>query len=330
MADPEASTAAAFAGDTAHEEPRVPRWMRRFVRPRAPETLPIRLDRRRIYVLPTAYGLFFALLLATMTLGGLNYNNNPALILCFLMFSLVLSSLLRGYLNLSGVRVESIDAVPVHAGERQRLQLRFSAEGRRLRDGLVLQRGRQRVGFSLHDGAVLDVEVQLATQRRGWLPSGRFKLFSRQPLGLFEVWSWLHPDSRTLVWPELEKDPPPPPGAASHEQPRPQRGDSDSPVGLRDYRSGDPLRQVAWKHSARMDRLLVREYEQPAGGQRLFSWAALAPLPGDARARRLASWLVQAEREGHASSLDMPNARFGPSQGQAHLHACFRALALEP
>ena len=103
----------------SHERPRIPHLLRRFVRPRGPEPLPIALHRRRIYVLPTPFGLFFAALLATMTLGGLNYSNNPALILCFLMLSVMLSALLRGYLNLSGVRLVSLDAAPVHAGSPQ-------------------------------------------------------------------------------------------------------------------------------------------------------------------------------------------------------------------
>lgn len=314
----------------AHERPRVPAFLRRFVKPHGSEPLPIALHRRRIYVLPTPYGLFFALLLAAMTVGGLNYNNNPALILCFLMLSLMLSCLLRGYLNLSGVRLESLDAAPVHAGETQRLRLRFAADSRRLRDGLILQRHGNRIAFNLIDAAALDVELPQATHRRGLMPVGRFKLYSQQPLGLFEVWSWLHPEASTLVWPALEKDPPPAPGEGGENRPRPQRGDSDEPIALRDYRSGDPMRQVAWKHSARVDRLLVREYEQPSGSERLLSWEALAPMPSDARARRLARWIVDAERQGQPSTLLMPGTRIGPGQGQAHLHACFRALALAP
>ena len=87
-----------------------------------------------------AFGLFFAALLATMTLGGLNYSNNPALILCFLMLSVMLSALLRGYLNLSGVRLVSLDAAPVHAGSPQPLHLHFSAEGNRPRGRQVRRR----------------------------------------------------------------------------------------------------------------------------------------------------------------------------------------------
>ena len=60
-----------------------------LARPRGPEPLPVAFDRRRIYVLPTAFGAFFALLLAVMLLGALNYNNNPALLLALLLAHLL-------------------------------------------------------------------------------------------------------------------------------------------------------------------------------------------------------------------------------------------------
>ena len=63
----------------------------RWTRPRATEALPIRIDRRRVYVLPTRFGLFYLLLVLTMGLGALNYNNNPALLLCLLLVGAALA-----------------------------------------------------------------------------------------------------------------------------------------------------------------------------------------------------------------------------------------------
>ena len=48
------------------------RWLAQWARPRAVEALPVRLDRRRVYVLPTRFGLFYAALVFTMALGALN------------------------------------------------------------------------------------------------------------------------------------------------------------------------------------------------------------------------------------------------------------------
>ena len=82
-------------------------WLRRrlqsWMRPRQAESLPVRLRRNRIYVLPTATGLFFALLLGTMGLGALNFNNNPGLLLALLLAGAAQASLIAAHMQLSGV-----------------------------------------------------------------------------------------------------------------------------------------------------------------------------------------------------------------------------------
>ena len=100
---------------------------------------------------------------------------------------------------------------------------------------------------------------------------------------------------------------------------------------LRPYRAGDAPRSISWKHSARRDSLLVREYEKPVGIEVILDWRALAPLGHEARIARLARWVDVAEREGRRYTLLLPaHPPFGPGQGASHHHLCLRALALMP
>lgn len=89
-----------------------------FERPRAPERMPVRIGRRRIYVLPTAFGLFYGVLVLAMVLGALNYNNNPALMLALLLGASGLASLIAAHLQLSGLQAEALSAEPVAAAAR--------------------------------------------------------------------------------------------------------------------------------------------------------------------------------------------------------------------
>lgn len=301
-----------------------------LTRLKQPERMPIRIDRRRIYVLPTGFGLFFAALIAAMTLGALNYNNNPALILCFLLGSAMHTSLLRAYLILRGVRLEQVGAEPVHAGQPQTLRLMFGASEARRRPGLRLRLGPSQASFALSDDERSTVAIARPAPTRGLHPIGRIELSTRHPLGLFVAWSWLHPEADVLVYPAIESQAPPLPGRGDRGQPRRRRGLDEEPHSLRDYRGGDPMRLIAWKRSAQIGRLMVREYESPAGADVLLEWRDLSGVEHELRIQRLARWIVEAEKEGLRSTLALPAVRIGPARGAAHVHACLHALAVMP
>jgi hypothetical protein len=65
-----------------------------LTRLRGPELLPLELARRRIYIVPTGFGLGFGVLLLVMLLGALNYANNAALLLTCLLGAAAAASML--------------------------------------------------------------------------------------------------------------------------------------------------------------------------------------------------------------------------------------------
>jgi hypothetical protein len=79
--------------------------------------LPIVLHRRRIYIVPTGFGLGFTVLLAVMVLGALNYSNNSALLLTCLVGAAGAGSMLVAFRTLDGVALTAIRAQTVVAGE---------------------------------------------------------------------------------------------------------------------------------------------------------------------------------------------------------------------
>lgn len=301
-----------------------------LVRPKRPEPLPVRIGRKRIYVLPTGFGLFVAVLLASMLLGGLNYNNNPALLFAFVLAAVANNSLVHAHLILSGVRLKAMHADPVFAGAPLRLRLRFEGEGARARPGLeVLGMGVHCV-FELPASEEHEAVLEIPTHRRGWLDPGRLRVSTVRPLGLARAWSWMRPDARLLVYPALDPDAPPLPEALGDGDSPRTRAHGEQPHHLREYRVGDMPRQIAWKASARADRLLVREYEAAVARDVEIAWEATASLPHEARIRRLARWVVEAERSGSRYSLRLPNQGLPAGRGPEQRHACLRALALLP
>ena len=308
------------------------RWLQRFARPRQPEPLPVRLDRRRVYVLPTRSGLFFALLLAVMGLGALNYNNNPALLLALLLAGAAHSSLLYAHLQLSGLAVEAVAAEPVHAGQPLPLRIALAAGDGRVRRGLQLAvDGAPVVHAEVLPGRGGSALLRLPTRRRGLLALPRITLATVQPLALSRAWAYVWPAQSVLVYPTPEANPPPLPAAAGADgRARPQRS-GDEPHHLRDYQPGDAPRTVAWKASARRGQLLVRQYEQAQARQLRLGWEMTAGLAHEQRIQRLAAWVEQAEREGRHYALELPGrAPIPAGHGPQQRHRCLRALALLP
>ncbi len=300
-----------------------------LTRLRAIESLPVRLHRRRIYVLPSVFGIGFAILLVIMQLGALNYANNPALLLTCLLAAAAWMSLFTGFRTLADLQLVSVGASACHAGDMALVSCRF-ATSRRARPNLRLRWNGIDSAFAIAAGTAGKISVSLPTERRGWMRPGRLRLWTDQPLGLFVIWSWLNPPVTILVYPTAELSAPPFPTGSQGQSERSSAADGDEFSGLRDYRSGDPQRRIAWKASARHESLLVRETERLVDDDLQFDHAALVGLGGEARIRRLTAWVLAAEAASRCYTLQLPDQRIGPGLGDTHRHACLRALALMP
>lgn len=319
------STAALRVRLLAEAERRLPA----LTRLRRAEPLPIALDRRRIYVLPTRFGLGFAGLLLVMLLGALNYANNPALLLTCLLGAAAGASLFFGFRMLSGLALLQVRADETHAEESFDLHLRF-APGSRSRAGLRLRRDAAETAFALPANDEQEIALRVEGAERGWFRPGRARVWTEYPLGLFQLWSWLHPDAELLVYPALESPSPPLPAGDGRLGEQANAGASEEHAGLRDYRASDPSRLIAWKPSVRHDTLLVRDVERRAGEALTLDWFALGDLDGETRIRRLAAWVCAAESAQRGYLLRLPGETIGPGLGTQQRQACLRALALLP
>jgi uncharacterized protein (DUF58 family) len=84
---------------------------------------------------------------------------------------------------------------------------------------------------------------------------------TRFPFGLFRAWTLWRPAGRVLAYPRAEQPAPQlptaqsAPGDAVHSR----QGEGSELDGVRAWRRGDSLRQVAWKKMARSGQLVSRE-----------------------------------------------------------------------
>ena len=299
-----------------------------LTRYRRAEKLPIELHRRRIYIVPTGFGLGFSVLLLVMLVGALNYANNAALLLTCLLGAASAASMLVAFRDLDGLRLGHIRAGHAVAGQPIELTLAFDSS--RVRQAIRVELGRDTTAFAIDAGAVVHLKLMMPTTRRGWQSLTRLRVWSDWPLGLFRAWSWLHPEQAVLVWPRPEEAGPPP--VAPAEDARHMRLlQGDELAALREYRVGDPQRHVAWKASARHDNLLVKDFERAQNRpQWQLDWRRLDGLDDESRISRLARWVNEAHAQQRHFSLWLPGNIIPNGSGPEHYAHCMNALAQLP
>jgi uncharacterized protein (DUF58 family) len=174
------------------------------------------------------------------------------------------------------------------------------------------------------------VAVGLRAERRGLHALPLLRIESRFPFGLFRAWSLWRPAGQLCVYPCPEQPAAalpaaaPTPGGVVPARATSQGGEFD---GLRPWRRGDSLRQVAWKKVARSGELVSREGRESSRRELWLDWAHTRQPDTESRLSRLAAWVLQAERQGIAYGLRLPGRDLPPGDGAAHRHAALSALA---
>ncbi len=306
---------------------RMAEWVRRR---QGPDSLPVVLERRRLYILPTRAGLAFAALWLFMLLAGLNYGNSLALLLTFLLAGFALVTMHACHRNLLGVQLSALAAPAVFAGASGALQVTLENPAATDHPGLeaALDAQPPASGEAGAHGR-LRLELPLPATRRGVARIGRLRLATAHPFGLFRAWTWVHLPVEMLVYPRPLGSLPAP--TASGQKPGASAGGTvglDEWQGLRPFREGDSPRQVDWKAYAREAPLLVKEYSPAGSDLCLLDFSRLAVPDLEARLSQLARWVVDAEAHGDRYALALPGVTLAPDRGPAHRHRCLAALAV--
>jgi uncharacterized protein (DUF58 family) len=306
------------------------RWAAAWARRRqGADAHAIALKRRRIYILPTRFGIVFAAMVFAMLLGSLNYAASLGFTLTFLLTGLGLVVMHHCHNNLLGTTIKFLGAAPVFAGERAEFKIAVSNDAAAPRFEIELEHRAHTAGpVDVPQGGTEALRIGLPTERRGWVAMERFSVETRYPARLFRAWTWVHMDARCLVYPRPADPGRPLPygvGGGTGGQPRP--GDDDF-AGLRPAAPGDALQRIAWKAYARNDVLLLKEFSGGSGEPCLLDWAMLPELDVEQRLAQLARWCLDADAAGRSLALRLPGTDIQFGVGPKHLALCLEALAL--
>lgn len=301
-------------------------------RARFPEQAPVVLTQRRIFILPTRTGYFFAFVLMLLLIASINYGLSLGFLLTFLLAGMGSVSMLHTFRNLAQLSISPGKVEPVFAGDTALFSLVFANQGMP-RFSVGVKRARQAdaepafgdIGVPGHTTLSLPIRAE----HRGRMQCGRVEVFTEYPTGLFHAWAYVDFGQQCLVYPRPDPGAGPLPldARAAGTGNIPIRGDEEF-QSLRAYKPGDTPRQIAWKALARGQGLLVKEFGATASADLWLDFDLLQNMPLEVRLSRLTWWVMEAERAQVPYGLKLPDQSLPPLTGTRHRDACLEALAL--
>ncbi|MCP1726181.1 uncharacterized protein (DUF58 family) [Natronospira proteinivora] len=291
---------------------------------------PLTLHRRRIYILPTRFGMGLALLVMAMILAAMNYANSMGFALSFTLAGLGVVCMHHAHRGLNRLVVRPGKTGRGFAGERQHLEVQLENPAPiARRDILLTDESGNILDFTdLFPHGHARLQLPCTPERRGSVRIQRFGLATAYPMGLFRAWCWLDMPLEGLAWPKPLASPmqrAPDPEAESGK--RQQSGTEDFSQ-LRDYAKGDPTRRIAWRHYLARGELIVKEFASPAGESPVWlDWDHSGGGDQESRLARLCHWVLQAEAATGPWGLRLPDETIGPGRGEHQTRRALDALA---
>ncbi|MBF0263729.1 MAG: DUF58 domain-containing protein [Gammaproteobacteria bacterium] len=290
------------------------------------------LTHRKIYILPTKEGYYFALTIILMVLAAINFSNNLIYLFTFFLIAIALLSMFYTQFNLLGVKIHSQHATPVFCGEDMNVPIVIQQTLQKHKQSMAVQIKINDFSHQINyvDSAHLHF-FQLKTTQRGYLDIPMVTISSTFPFGLFRAWSLVKLESKNLVYPQPLNYDSDLMGQSNSQSQREgtQKGD-DEFFGLSQYIQGSSLKKVHWKMVAKEQGMYLKDFVE--GGRALKQWFDIRDFPGhipfEKKLNFLCYLIQQANLQSMTYGLKLYHDQTVLGTGQLHYQHCLSLLAL--
>ena len=319
-----------MAEKNTHNLPYTPEWLARWIdswiaRKNQSYSKSYTINRSNIYILPSKSGWLFILSLLAILSGAINYNNSLAYLLCFFLSSLGFIAMLLTHNNIKNITIYPKYTTATFPGNE--IEYHFCARTTDNAPHIALETNNK--VFSLSDSDETEFSIKEKAKKRGKQRSGRFKLFSEFPLGLFHAWAQVQIDNQVIIYPKPIKYNV---NISNFNQGNKQAlitdGDDDF-SGVRNFKKGDSPKSLAWKTIARTRQLYTKEFTSDSSDTLIFDFDKLDHISNtEERLSILCELILQASKQQLTYGLKVKTTLINPGMGESHRHKCLTALAL--
>lgn len=322
-------------------------FVSRWFNQRLPIQDSIELTQRNIYILPTAAGFMLGVTLLLLLLTSINYQLNLGYLFTFLLGSSVAIATYMTQANLQGLKLQLLAAPAVFANESATIKVSVYNPSKKQRFAIALSQLQRPdwIWTNLNAKFTTEIALSLGQLKRGHFTLAPIIIENRFPIGAFRTWSIWRPASTIWIYPSPEPHPPAlpvrylPQGEKHH----PVKNKENELDEVRQYRTGDPLNFILWKRAAKSLSSLDETVEDWNKGLLSKTHSPLSALHQqpveltlastqlkslEASLSRLSAWVLLAESQSIAYSLDLAGFQIATSLGPSHQQNCLQALAI--
>lgn len=236
------------------------------------------LKHHNIYVVPSKFGLAFLFFNILIFILGSNYQNNLILLSAYLLISFFIICILQSYFNLMSTYISFLDTED--GIEKTGYALSFIISNPNNAYSLIIQSQNNQTFIDTINQDKKCIKLQVSGLSRGKHKVARIKILSRYPFGLMSVWSY-------CIFPKSVYIYPTPLAITSHCKSFSDGKDeteTDSIKGsndfyaIREHQSGESFSRISWKHYAKTQQFLVKEFSESYSRDYNFN---LEDMPGD-------------------------------------------------
>jgi uncharacterized protein (DUF58 family) len=290
----------------------------------------ITLEHKTIYVLPSSLGWYFIVVAILNFVMGINYQNNLILIMSYLMFVVIVIAILMGYSNVRGLTVTFKNVFSSFAAQTPSAQFILQSTHACQSISLIYQDITQTYcHLDEINNTAVTATLNLPYEQRGRYAFQRIKIASNYPFGLVTVWSYVLPQATVFVYPSLEKV-----HSDAHVSSLDEQADNGKvkKLGSEEFEHlviHQPemgLNRVSWKHYAKTQQLLVKEFVDFKTANALFDFNLMTGGT-EQRLSQLCFLVCEATEQNSSFMLKLPNKSIEINTGQQHKQQCLECLS---
>jgi len=287
-------------------------------------------DVNNTFIMPSIFGWSVIGISVCLFVLGTNYQNNIILLVCYFLIALLLLSLFQSYFYFTRFSIKFNNADEYYANRDVTLRADIQFAHKESFGQLMYRYSKSIDNVINIEHDTLFQHLKLGKFARGQHNLDRLTFSSTYPFGLFRCWTHLAIPFSLNVYPEPIKAALVVNNTEQNDKADAQRlvsSSSEELQGIREYSTTDPIHHVSWKHVAKGQGLLSKDFAEHVSAKTILRLKPNSSLNLELELSKLTYLVNQLSRHSQTFGLELGRQQILPNTGEGHRLQCLKELA---